>query len=639
MKRVFAFLIFNLLLIPLFSQTVNNSSGTGLIVTDSSYAEKKFITLNCKWDYIDRKFIPGETFYKDGLVQEYNLEWLDGEVVTLPHHLDHEKGFATYHCCIKNLKANTQYAMTIYKNVFTCADIFVNTKEVYSSGTVSAGENVYSKRMMRHVEFSSDRNGIVDLVMHVSNHELSQGGILLVPKIAELSAVQTYIMHNISFEILISAALLILAFYNLIIFILNSSQKMYFVLTLLCIDLLMIVCSLDFSLFSFYLQNITTALSYDISLVSLSLMFPLYNIYIIKLYNIKFKWNIIAIILTSLVVLIIIVLPLRILSGINIYLFSIVYLCSFYLLVLILVNRKEPEYMYLINAVIIIPMLFSGIYGFLFVNLTPEGNYGIIFFKATILLFAIVQTVLAGVKRDSLSAEMQSILKVFEQKNSSYERFIPKQVINYLQVESTHEITAGDNSICEGMILVADIRHFNDITANLDTKKAFKLLSDYYNIVSVIVRANGGFIAKYLGDGIIAVFPDKDEKVCRAALEIQKEVKKYDEQFSSVSIARIRIGIGIHVGKVAVGFMGSNNYIQPVACSENIRYAIELESLNKKFDSGILISERALGYCRNFEECMFEGVNAEIESEKTLLYKLIPYDSISYGYSYTGEKI
>lgn len=640
MKRVFALLVLLFTgVFSLFSQVIYNPNESGLVVANPLDAETKFITLDCKWDYFDKKFVPAEVFYKDGRTVEYNREWYAGKIVKLPYALESKKSFATYHCTVRNLKANTKYAVTIFKNVCTCADIYVNGNEVYLSGAVSATPVKSSPHMCRQIEFYSDKNGIADLVFHVSNHELATGGILLIPKIAEVALVNTYLLHNISFEFLISAALLVLALYNLAIFILNHSQKIYFILTILCFDLIMIVCAHDFSIFGYFWKNITTAQCYGLSLISLALMFPLYNIYIVRLYSIKFKWNIIPLSITIIVSLIVCFVPLRIISPFTLFLFSLVYGCSVYLLILIIFNRKEPKVLYIINEIVVITMLASGIYGIMFIPFTPAGNYGILLFKATILLFALVQTTLAGVKRDELSVEMQEILSDYEKKNASYSRFIPKQVIDYLQIENTQEINAGDNSICEGMILVSDIRKFNEITSKLETKKAFKLLSDYYNIVSLVVRANGGFIIKYLGDGIIAFFPDKNDKVCRSAVEIQRKIKKYNGDLSEENIANLKIGIGIHVGKVVVGFMGEKNYLQSVSCSDSIRHAIEIESNNKKFDSGILISERALSYCRTYDACLYEGVITEIAGEQALLYKVIPYDNLNYGFAYAGERL
>lgn len=640
MKRVLAIAVVAFTgIFSLFSQVIHSNNESGLVVTNPNLAETKFITLDCQWDYFDKKFVPANVFYNDGRPIEYNREIYGGKFVKLPYEIESKKGFATYHCTVRNLKANTKYAITIFKNVYTCTDLYVNGTEVYLSGTVSATSEKPSIHMSRQIEFNSDRNGIVDLVFHVSNHELATGGILLIPKIAEVSLVNSYLLHNISFEILISAALLILALYNLAIFLLNHSQKIYLYLTILCVDLIFIVCAQDFSLFGYFIPNLSTVRRYGISLASLSLMFPLYNIYIVKLYNIKFKWNLIPLSITILVSLIVCFVPLKIISPYLLYLFTLVYCCSGYLLALIILNRKGPKYLYIINEIVIVTMLASGIYGILLIKFTPSGNYGILLFKATILLFALVQTVLAGVKRDELSVEMQDILTNYEKKNESYSRFIPKQVIDYLQIENTQEINAGDNSICEGMILVTDVRKFNEITSNLDTKSAFKLLSDYYNIVSLVVRENGGFIVKYFVDGIIAFFPEKNDKVCQSAINIQREIKKYNEALSKNNVPNFKVGIGIHVGKVAVGFMGDKKYLQSVSCSDSIRYAIEVEANNKKFDSGILISERALSYCRTYEACLYEGVVTEIGNEQALLYKVIPYDNLNYGFAYAGERL
>lgn len=640
MKRVLAIAIVAFTgIFSLFSQVIHNSGEPGLVVTNPNLAETKFITLDCQWDYFDKKFVPADVFYYEGKPVEYNREIYGGKSVKLPYEIESKKGFATYHCTVRNLKANTKYAITIFKNIYTCTDLYVNGTEVYLSGTVSATSEKPSLHMSRQIEFSSDRNGIADLVFHVSNHELATGGILLIPKIAEVALVNSYLLHNISFEILISAALLILALYNLAIYLLNHSQKIYLYLTVLCFNLIFIVCAQDFSLFAYFIPNLSTVRRYGISLASLSLMFPLYNIYIVKLYNIKFKWNLIPLSITILVSLIVCFVPLKIISPYLLYLFSFVYCCSGYLLVLIILNRKEPKSLYIINEIVIVTMLASGIYGILLIKFTPSGNYGILLFKATILLFALVQTVLAGVKRDELSAEMQEILANYEKKNESYSRFIPKQVIDYLQIENTQEINAGDNSICEGMILVTDVRKFNEITSNLDTKSAFKLLSDYYNIVSLVVRENGGFIIKYFVDGIIAFFPEKNDKVCQSAINIQREIKKYNETLSMNNIPSIKVGIGIHVGKVSVGFMGDKKYLQSVSCSDSIRYAIEVEANNKRFDSGILISERALSYCRTYEACLYEGVVTQINGEQALLYKVIPYDNLNYGFAYAGDRL
>ena len=145
------------------------------------------------------------------------------------------------------------------------------------------------------------------------------------------------------------------------------------------------------------------------------------------------------------------------------------------------------------------------------------------------------------------------------------------------------------------------------------------------------IKSTGGFISKYLGDGIISIFPEKNDSVCRCAVEIQRKFESMGPEFERYNIPMINIGIGIHCGKVAVGFMGNEKHIDAVACAESIVQAVEIEGLNKKFDSNILISERALNYCRTFIDCLYEGVMGEVRGEKTLLYKVIHNSGFAYN--------
>ena len=88
-----------------------------------------------------------------------------------------------------------------------------------------------------------------------------------------------------------------------------------------------------------------------------------------------------------------------------------------------------------------------------------------------------------------------------------------------------------------------------------------------------------------------------------------------------------KIQIGIHCGKVAVGFMGNSKNMSSVACSDVLVQALLICSKNKDIESDMLISEDALVYCRSFTGCLFEGVLADINGNNSLVYKMIPFDN------------
>nr|WP_318659390.1 adenylate/guanylate cyclase domain-containing protein [uncultured Treponema sp.] len=629
MKKALVFL-FLLNLFNAFSQTEFKS---GKVVDNPESLNHSYMSMDGTWEYYDKKFVDPVFFYTDGVVQEFDIRLFNGKYVKIPYQIENKIGYATYHYTVRNLKPKKEYGIVLYRGIYTCADVFVNNKSIYESNEVS-GSGVDIKktnRYMRLVTFTADENGVADFVFHVSNYELKFGGILLVPQLAEDTLMQSFLLRNIALELCVAGVLIVLAIYNIVIFFLNRGQKMHLWLGLLSIDLIVVVCTLDFSFIGYVRGSIPNWLNYKTSLTSLALIIPFYNLYVKNLYDLKFKWNFIAVIIDYIVPVFIIVSPIQIVSEYLVWCFVVGYLMSVYLCFLILINRKPPNYIYSFNVGIIILMLVTAAYGFVFAQTRLEGNFGYVLFKSAIMSFAVAQTILAGTKRDLLSKENQKIVDKYERKNASYSRFIPSTIVNYLQVADIKDIEAGDNSICDAMILVADIRQFSKMTVKYTTHQVFTLINEYYKTISPIIRAYGGFISKYLGDGIISIFPEKNDSVCRCAVEIQRKFESLVLEFERYNIPMINIGIGIHSGKVAVGFMGNEKHIDAVACAESIVQAVEIEGLNKKFNSNILISETALNYCRTFIDCLYEGVMGEIRGEKTLLYKVIPNSSFAYN--------
>ncbi|MBR5933836.1 MAG: adenylate/guanylate cyclase domain-containing protein [Treponema sp.] len=627
MKRAFLILVL-LSVFSLYSQEVVES---GKIVGNPDKLDKSYVVLDGYWEYYDKKFVDPYFFYTDGQIMDLDIRLFNGKYVKLPYRIENNVGYATYRYTLRNLKPGKEYGIFLYPSVYTCADVFVNNKNVYQSNDVSGNYNIKkSNKYMRLISFKADENGVADLVFHVANYELAFGGILLIPRVAEDTYMQSFLLHNIALELFVVGVFIILAIYNLVIFFLNKNQKMYLWLGVLSFVLICVVITLDFSLPGYLRGSIPNWINYKISLTALACIIPFYNLYSVNIYDIKFKWNFIVLIIDWLSPIFIIVAPIEIISKYLPICFIVDYIMSIYLCVLILINQKPPKYIYSFNVFNIVAMLATAAYGFLISQLKPEGNSGYYLFKGAIMSFAIIQTILAGVKRDLIAKSNQKVVDKYERRNMSYSRFIPNQIINYLQVADTEDINSGDNTICDGMILVARIRQFNKITLMYSAQQIFDIITSYYKVISPVIRLNGGFVSKYLGDTIVAIFPEKNDSVCRCAVEIERRVDGLRKELSKQNINDFRVGIAIHSGKVAVGFMGNDKRIDAVSCSDVIKNTIEIEALNIKHNSRMLISERALNYCRSYSDCLFEGVMDEIRNEKILVYKIVMDENMDF---------
>ncbi len=178
--------------------------------------------------------------------------------------------------------------------------------------------------------------------------------------------------------------------------------------------------------------------------------------------------------------------------------------------------------------------------------------------------------------------------------NAALERFVPREFVNYLQKNSIAEVQLGDQVQAEMTILFADIRNFTTRAEQMVPQDCFNFLNAYLSQVSPIIRVHHGFIDKYLGDGIMALFPGTADDAVQAAIDMQCEVARYNAQMSAQGLEPVRIGIGLHTGTVMMGIIGEAERLQGTVIADAVNLAGRLEQLTKVYGAPVIISEQTL---------------------------------------------
>ncbi|AOP33832.1 adenylate/guanylate cyclase [Leptospira tipperaryensis] len=176
----------------------------------------------------------------------------------------------------------------------------------------------------------------------------------------------------------------------------------------------------------------------------------------------------------------------------------------------------------------------------------------------------------------------------------SFERFVPKQFLNHLGKDDIIDIRLGDQARKEMTIFFSDIRHFTNLSEKMDPKDNFNFLNSYLKRMNPLVIKNCGFVDKFIGDAIMALFPESGEDALKAAIEMQSEVRLYNHHRLKTGYEPIKIGIGIHTGHLMLGTIGTEERMEGTVISDTVNLASRIEGLTKKFDSSILISEKTL---------------------------------------------
>ncbi len=183
----------------------------------------------------------------------------------------------------------------------------------------------------------------------------------------------------------------------------------------------------------------------------------------------------------------------------------------------------------------------------------------------------------------------------------------------------------------EVALLFTDIRNYSTISEGLDPHQTVQFLNRFLERASETVMLEGGFVDKFTGDGLMAVFgaPVPLENSCasavRTALAMVETVHHHWEDFvGDLPIPRFRIGVGIHFGKVVMGNIGSGKRMDYTCIGDVVNVAARIESETKRFLHAVLISEEVHRRLSDSFKCEYLG-EAFVKGRKTAvrLYRVM----------------
>lgn len=191
-----------------------------------------------------------------------------------------------------------------------------------------------------------------------------------------------------------------------------------------------------------------------------------------------------------------------------------------------------------------------------------------------------------------VNVDLEAALDAQVQLTEATARFVPHQFLQLLDKESIVDIELGETVEQEMSILFADIRSFTTLSEQMSMEDNVTFINDYLSHMEPAIIENRGFIDKYIGDGIMALFHGSADDALQAGVTMLKRLEQFNAIRQQQGRGKIAIGIGINTGKLMLGTVGGQSRMDSTAIGDAVNLASRLEGLTKEYGLPLLISEQ-----------------------------------------------
>jgi len=213
--------------------------------------------------------------------------------------------------------------------------------------------------------------------------------------------------------------------------------------------------------------------------------------------------------------------------------------------------------------------------------------------------------------------------------NEAFSRFVPRQFLQLLNKSSIVDIQLGEAVQQEMSVLFSDIRDFTTLSESMKLEDNFKFINAYLSRMEPAINENQGFIDKYIGDAIMALFQGSADCAVKAGIAMLHTLNEYNQERKSRGDVPIQIGVGINTGSLMLGTVGGENRMDGTVISDAVNVAARIEGLTKNYGVSMLISHFTFMQLQNPENYAIRAIDrvqVKGKSETVSLFEVFDAD-------------
>jgi adenylate cyclase len=165
--------------------------------------------------------------------------------------------------------------------------------------------------------------------------------------------------------------------------------------------------------------------------------------------------------------------------------------------------------------------------------------------------------------------------------------------------------TRGSGTTLSAAIMICDLRNFTLLSGSQHRDYVIDILNDYFDLIADPIEKFGGEILKFMGDGLLAVFPLNRPNACQRLIAALTAAYEASARRGSTKFP-VQFGTGVHVGEVMYGNIGSRRRLDFTVIGPAVNLASRLEALTKQLKRPVLISGDfvASAGCADQSDCL-----------------------------------
>lgn len=609
------------------SSSVTPYSKHGLMdLSTWNFSDKAILKLDGDWEYFDACFIVSDSTSctANKINVSVPLEWNN----YLGRVSQNGYGYGSFRLTVLT-NPNYKYGIHI-KDLANAGRIYVNKKLVYQAGVAARTPEQHVPQYKPAYVFLDTDTDRFEIIAEVSNFSHLSGGLWSGIDIGRREQINLSRERELIVSFFLFGAIFIMGLFHSVLYLVRREERAYLNFGLFCF--IISISSLFRSrMLFYYFEDINWELSNKIEYLSILLCLPLFYSFFYLSYKKYFsqlarKISFLIGYGLSLIVCFSAVAFYSYLLGFIQIILVVYALLIIYQLIKTLFDKRHSTWVLIAGFILFFVTL---VHDILLTHNYIQGDnlvmYGVFAFIIMQAFFLAVKNALTYKRVEALS---QSLLKT----NRALEKFVPSDFLHLLDKPDITSVELGNNIEREMTIMFSDIRAFTVISESMTPQKAFEFINEYLKKMGPVIRKHNGFIDKYIGDGIMALFPNNNDDAVNAAKEMIHCLKEFNEDNKLKNLPLINIGIGIHTGPCMLGTVGEYERMDSTVISDSVNLAARIESLTKHYRTQIIISEETFKGLSGNAELRYRYIGIARVKGKSLttkLYEILPGEEIN----------